>query len=90
MDFKYETERIYLEDEQGQLLAEITFPLQDGIATIDHTYVSEKLRGQGVAARLVEAAVKQIKHQGQPFQATCSYAAAWLKRHPEISSQPEA
>jgi len=33
----------------GQRVAEITWVLRDGIMNMDHTYVSDVLRGQGVA-----------------------------------------
>jgi len=44
MDFKTEQNRIYAEDPTGKVIAEITFPVKDGIATIDHTFVDESLR----------------------------------------------
>ena len=53
--------RLFLLDETGRLAAEITFPqVEPGVWCIDHTFVSPALRGQGVAGRLVEAALKEI------------------------------
>ena len=61
MEFIVERERIYKMDDQGHLLAEITFPeVREGVFNIDHTFVDESLRGQGVAGQLMEAAVSQI------------------------------
>ena len=72
--------------ENGKILAEITFPeTAPGIYTIDHTYVSEALAGQGIAGKLVEMAVGQIRKQGGEVRATCPYAAVWLKKHPEAA-----
>ena len=51
--------------------------------TIDHTFVDASLRGQGVADRLVRAALEQIQANGGTAAATCSYAAAWLDKHPQ-------
>ena len=69
-------------DENGKIIAEITFPeTAPGVYTIDHTYVSEVLSGQGVAGKLVQMAVDQIREQGGEVRATCSYAAGWLKKH---------
>ncbi len=82
MEFIYEKERIYSLDESGRLIAEITFPAHDGDAVIDHTFTDPSLRGQGVADRLVRAAVKEIKARGLTPRATCSYAARWFERHP--------
>jgi predicted GNAT family acetyltransferase len=84
MDFITEQARIYLPDASGKSIASITFPSKDGTATIDRTFVDESLRGQGVAAKLVQAAVDKIQADGNNIAATCPYAAAWLKKHPEI------
>ena len=83
MEFRHETGRIFAEDETGELLCEITFPDDGAVAVIDHTYVSDRLRGQGVAAQLVSAAVAQIKERGLKIYPTCSYAVKWLQAHPE-------
>ena len=57
MEFQKEPGRIFALGEDGKLLAEITFPTgEDGVADIDHTFVDESLRGQGVASQLVRAA----------------------------------
>lgn len=50
MEFKTEDERIYATDADGKVIAEITFPVSDGIVTIDHTFVDKSLRGQGIAS----------------------------------------
>ncbi|MCR5183654.1 MAG: N-acetyltransferase [Opitutales bacterium] len=83
MDFIKENERIYANDKDGKLIAEIRFSLKKGIAVITHTFVDESLRGQGIASQLVRLAVEQIRKNGVPVAATCSYAQLWLQRHPE-------
>ncbi len=82
MEFQKETGRIYAERD-GQMIAEITFPEEDGVAVIDHTFVDGSLRGQGVAGQLVRAAADQIRDQGKKARAVCTYARAWFDRHPE-------
>lgn len=47
MEFRKEPGRIFSTDETGKLLAEVTFPEQEGIAVINHTFVDGSLRGQG-------------------------------------------
>ena len=37
MEFTYEQSRIFLKGTDGAAIAEITFPIADGVATIDHT-----------------------------------------------------
>ncbi len=83
MDFITETDRIYASDPSGTLLAEVTFPTIGGITTIDHTYVSDSLRGQGIASQLVKLAADKILADGGKIGATCPYAIAWFQRHPE-------
>ena len=85
LESKTEENRIYAEDGQGKVIAEVLFPVHDGVADIEHTFVDDSLRGQGVAGMLVKMAVQQIHEKGLELTASCSYAAAWLKRHPEFS-----
>ena len=82
MEFQKNEGRIFAQDETGKLVAEITFPMTEpGVYCIDHTFVDGSLRGQGVADRLVRAALEQIQANGGRPTATCSYAAAWLGKH---------
>lgn len=85
MEFQHERERIFALDGQGKLVAEVTFPVSEGVADIDHTFVDQSLRGQGVAGQLLDAAVRQIRMEGLRAKATCSYAAKWFKEHPDQS-----
>ena len=81
MEFIRESNRIYLTNEEGVVIAEITFPeLKEGVCTINHTFVDASLRGQGVAGMLMEAAVETIQKQGKQIEATCSYAIGWLEK----------
>ena len=82
MEFKKDKNKIYLEDEEGSLIAEIEFEeIENGNFNIYHTFVDESLRGQGVASKLVEAAVKEIELRGGKVQATCSYAQKWIEKN---------
>lgn len=83
MDFIYETGRIYMQDETGRVIAEITFPEVNGVANINHTFVDDSLRGQGIAGKLVQAAADKIVKDGNRITATCSYAVQWFSKHPE-------
>lgn len=86
MDFITENERIYATDPSGRVVAEVTFPTNDGgISIIDHTFVDNSLRGQGVAGELVKRAADKILADGNRIGATCVYAIAWFQRHPEYT-----
>ena len=65
----------------GEEVGEVTFPQRDGVYVINHTYVDDRLRGQGIASELVRRAVEEIERRGGRVEATCSYAALWLARN---------
>ena len=76
MEFQKEPGRIIALGEDGKLLAEITFPTgEDGVADIDHTFVDESLRGQGVASQLVRAAAAELRAQGKRAKTSEKYCA---------------
>jgi len=82
MEFIKENSRIYSLDDNGKVVAEITFyESENGIFIIEHTFVDESLRGQGIAGKLVEMAVEEIKKRGGKVEATCSYAKKWLENN---------
>ncbi len=84
MNFYHDANKISLLDEHDKTLAEITFPdVNDHTVNIDHTFVDDSLRGQGVAGKLVKAAAEQIKSQNKKAVLTCSYAVKWFAGHPE-------
>lgn len=85
MIFIKEEFRIYSKDENGKIIAEITFnEIDKSIYNIDHTFVDESLRGQGIASKLVDEAVKEIKNRNGKVVATCSYAKKLLEKKKEI------
>lgn len=66
-------------------LGEITYRIESGanILTIDHTHVSESLRGQGAGEQLVQAVVDMARDKKLKIIPVCSYAAHQFKKHPE-------
>ncbi len=87
MDFIKEENRIYAENDEGKVIAEIIFPeTEEGICTIERTFVDESLRGQSIASKLVSEAVEQIKGQGKAVKAVCTYAQAWMER--QVETEP--
>lgn len=85
MKFHSTPTRIYSINEAGKLVAEITFSTSDGrIYCINHTFVDDALRGQGIAQQLIRAAVEKIHSYGGSVTATCPYAEKWLAEHPEL------
>lgn len=82
MEFQKENNRIYSVNESGKVIAEVTFPEpESGVFCIDHTFVDDSLRGQGVAGKLVKMAVEEIQSRNGKVTASCSYAQHWLETH---------
>jgi predicted GNAT family acetyltransferase len=84
MKFIQEASKIYLNDDQNHMIAVVTFPrISEGVVAIDHTFVDPSLRGQGVAGKLMEAAVAYFRSENLKVKPTCSYAVKWFEEHPE-------
>jgi predicted GNAT family acetyltransferase len=83
-DFQLNPDRIYLNDDSNKMIAEVTFPeTSENTVTINHTFVDDSLRGQGIAGQLMEEVVKQLRLQNKKAIPTCSYAVQWFSKHPE-------
>lgn len=86
MEFTHSENKIYKTDDHQKLIAEVTFPAVDSeTVNIDHTFVDDSLRGQGVAGQLMEAVAGDLKEQNKKAVVTCSYAVKWFEKHPEYS-----
>ena len=80
MKFQEEKGRIFLNDENGRMIAEATFPGEEAWR-LDRTFVDESLRGQGVAGKLVEAVVEKARREGAKIVPVCSYAVSAFEKH---------
>lgn len=86
MEFKQEENKIYLNDDNNHMIAVVTFPkAREGVVNLDHTFVDPSLRGQGVAGKLMEAAVAYFRSNNLKVKPTCSYAVKWFSEHPECA-----
>lgn len=82
MNRNYITEenRIYLSDENGNILAEIDFEkLNEKTYNISRTFVHDSLRGQGIGSELVEKAMSYLISKWYKVTATCPYAKKTVK-----------
>ncbi len=85
---KHDEDARVFEVHQGGHRGILTYVLtpRDGgaVMTIDHTGVPVPARGQGMAAALVAAAFDTARLRGWRVHPSCSYAAAWADRHPQV------
>jgi len=66
-------------------IAYVEYTQHDNGLDIEHTFVPKAWEGQGLAAALVKEAYDYALANELKPVATCSYAVAWLKRHPEYA-----
>jgi uncharacterized protein len=71
-------------DEDGEWIAELTYFKNNGIMTIDHTEIDEKLRGEGIGQDMVKAAVDYARANGLKIKPLCPYAKKVIDRTPEF------
>jgi uncharacterized protein len=50
---------------------------------LHHTEVPPQLQGRGVAGELVQGVLAWVREHGLRVRPTCSYVAAYMRRHPE-------
>ena len=78
MDFKVESNRIFANDADGNIIAEVNFPeAGQNVVDINRTFVDPSLRGQGVAAKLMEMVFSEIEASGRKATLSCPYAVKW-------------
>ncbi|MGH8214919.1 MAG: GNAT family N-acetyltransferase [Rhodanobacteraceae bacterium] len=64
---------------------ELDYILHGRVMTITHTGVPPAIAGRGVAAELTRATLDAARREGWKVVPACSYAAAFIRRHPEFA-----
>jgi len=67
------------------LRCEVTYQLRGSVMWIVHTGVPRALEGRGIAGLLVAAALAHAREQGLKVVPSCSYVAAYMRRHPNTA-----
>lgn len=81
------TQGVFFVERGGARIAEMTYSVPPGrrFIIIDHTRVDDVLRGQGVGAKLVNAAVAMARRDGIGILPLCPFAKATFDRTPELT-----
>ena len=74
--------QVHTEGSQGMIEYE---KLQPDHLDLYHTEVDPALEGKGVARVLVQRALEYCREQDWRVTPTCTYVAAYIKRHPEFA-----
>ena len=67
----------------GRLCGIADYRRRDGVTVFPHTEVKSSLRGQGMGARLVQAALDDVRAQGHRVVPRCWYVAEFIDANPE-------
>ncbi len=67
--------------------AVLDYLLTDQVMTITHTGVPQAIGGRGVAGDLMRAALNAARAAGWTVNPVCSYAAAYMRRHPDAAER---
>lgn len=71
---------IYEYEQDGEKLAEIEWVLRDNVMNMNHTFVSDQLRGQGVAKKLLDQAAQYARDHSYKMNPICSYVVAAFEK----------
>lgn len=73
-------------EENGERLAEMTFSKAgDSLIIIDHTEVSDALRGTGAGKKMVAQAVEYARSNGLKILPLCPFARAVFDKTPDYN-----
>ena len=86
MEFKSDKNRTWLEDENGRQIALLDHPeVRPGVVNLMHTEVDPSLGGQGIAGKITQAGVDDLREKGLKAELSCSYSIKWFSKHPEYA-----
>lgn len=71
-------------DQGEERLAEMAFGISKGNLTVYHTEVSDKLKGKGIATRLLSEMVDYARKHELKVIPLCQYVQTQFKRHSEL------
>ncbi len=65
--------------------AYVEYERNGDVMTITHTIVPSAIGGRGIAGDLVRNAMDHARADGLRVEPACSYADAWLRKHPDYA-----
>ncbi|MDB5640650.1 MAG: acetyltransferase [Bradyrhizobium sp.] len=66
-------------------LAATYYKIDDGIITFIHTEVPPELGGRGIASKLIQGALDQVRADGLKVIAQCPFVKAFIEKHPDYA-----
>ncbi len=82
MIFDIGASRFYKNDDNDNLIGEITYSVAgSSMIIIDHTFVHDDYRGQGIAAQLVDRVVEMARDENKKIIPLCPFAKSMFERN---------
>lgn len=67
----------------GQRVGLADYSVSGDVMTVPHVETAPEHQGKGFAAVLMGGVIESLRTNGQTLRPVCSYAAAYVRRHPE-------
>lgn len=87
MDYKLidlgQEEFAFRNEDNGAVIGEITWTQLADVMVVEHTFVKEDMRHQGLAKKLVDRAAQYAREKDYKIEPVCSYVAAVFERSDE-------
>ena len=80
------THRYEISDDDGRVIAFTEVRRHGPVVDMPHTVVDERVRGRGLAGRVVEAALVDIGVAGCTVRPMCSYVQRYIEGHQQFRS----
>lgn len=85
MTINFDGNSYYVLDEHNERIAQLVLiDERPEKLIIEHTEVSDVLRGQGAGAQLIHHAAMQARENGWKLDVWCPYAKHYFLKHPEF------
>lgn len=85
MHIKHESDKQRFSTTVEDHLCVLEYELTDSVMTITHTRVPQAVGGKGIAGGLTQTALDTARQNRWRVIPQCSYAAVYIKRHPEYA-----
>lgn len=85
MEFKHEQGAFRHYDTLGEMDAEITYLEEGDVLIANHTFVDPKLRGQGIAKKLVDKLADFARQNNKKIHPTCPYVVELFEKSTEYN-----
>jgi predicted GNAT family acetyltransferase len=67
----------------GGVTAFVTYRLDGGVITLQHTETPPQARGQGIASQLIEGTLNMVRARELKMIPQCDFVRAYIAKHPE-------